>query len=205
MRQYFCKGLIALGLCFSLTFGGFLPAALAQNTPGRIEIVVVGGEGATIAARQRASQDPAVRVEDDDHQPLANVAVVFTLPLSGASGEFPNGSKTLTAVTDTTGVATAHGLRSNGVPGKLQIYVTASFRGVRAGSLINMVVEAAPGAKGTSPDLQTSKSSGKWKWIVLGVVAAGGIGAGAYYYASRSSSSSAISVSAGSVVFGSPR
>lgn len=206
MRQYFWKGLLPLGLCFSLTFGGMLPVALAQNVPGRIEIVVVDGEGATIAIRQRAAKDPALRIEDDDHQPVANAAVVFTLPLSGASGEFADGSKSLTVLTDRSGIATARGLRANAVPGKLQIYVTASFRGLRASGLINLAVEAPPGVRAPAPDVRTAKSSGKWKWIVLGIVVAGGAGAGAYYYYSNhNSNSSAISVSAGSVVFGSPR
>jgi len=205
MRHYFWKSSIATGLCFFLTFGALLPAALAQTAPARIDMIVVEGEGATINVRQRAVKDPAVRIEDDDHQPMANVAVVFTLPLSGASGEFGNGSKTLTVMTDRNGVATARGLRANDVPGKLQIYVTAASHGLRAGSLINMVVEAPAGAKIPSPDLRISKSSGKWKWILLGVAAAGGIGAGAYYAATRNSNGSPISVSAGGVVFGSPR
>jgi hypothetical protein len=184
--------------------GELLPAAFAQNVPSRIDVVVVEGEGATINVRQRATKDPVVRVEDDDHQPLPNVVVVFTLPLSGASGEFANGSKTLTVVTDKGGLAAARGIKANDVPGKLQIYVTASSHGLRARSLINLVVEAPPGAKPSSPTAQTSKSSGKLKWILLGILAAGGAGAGAYYLSSRSSNSS-VNVSAGTVVFGSPR
>jgi hypothetical protein len=205
MKQYSWKGSLALELCFLLISGGFLPAARAQNPPTRIDIVVVEGEGTTVAVRQHPAQDPSVRVEDDDHRPLANVAVVFTLPLSGASGEFGNGSKSLTVMTDQKGVATARGIRANDTAGKLQIYVTASFRGLRARGLINLTVEVPPGTKTSSADSRSSKSNGKLKWILLGVAAAGGIGAGAYFYANRSSSSSAISISAGSVVFGNPR
>jgi len=208
MKQSFWNCLLPLGLCVSLTFSGLAPAAFAQNAAGniaeQINIVVVEGEGATISSHQRPSKDPVVKVEDDDHQPLANVVVVFTLPLSGPSGEFPNSSKTLTVVTDKSGLATAHGLRANEVPGKLQIYVTASFHGLRARNLINMTVEVPPGAKVPAPTLQTHKSSGKWKWVVLGIVAAGAAGGGAYYYTTRNSSSP-VSISAGTVVFGSPR
>jgi len=205
MKPPFWRDSLALELCFLLVFGGFLPVVRAQNAPGQIDIVVVEGEGASVAIRQHPSQDPAVRVEDEDHRPLANVAVVFTLPLSGASGEFANGSKTETVLTDQNGVATARGIRTNDVPGKLQIYVTAAYRGQRAKTLINMAVEAPAGAKASSPAKQTARSSGKWKWIVLGVAAAAGAGAGAYFYATRSSSGSAVSISAGSVVFGNPR
>jgi len=203
MKQYFWRGPLSLELCFLLTVSGFLPVVRAQEAPGRVDIVVVEGEGASVSIRQHPSHDPAVRVEDEDHRPLANVAVVFTLPLSGASGEFGNGSKTVTVLTDQNGVAVARGIRANDVPGKLQIYVTAAYRGLRARTLINMAVEAPAGAK--APSSRTARSSGKWKWIVLGVAAAAGAGAGAYFYANRSTSGSAVSISAGSVVFGNPR
>jgi hypothetical protein len=203
MKQYLCKGSLSLGLCFLLTFSGFLPVVHAQNAPGQIEIVVVDGEGGSFSIRQHASPEPAVRVEDQDHRPLSNVSVVFTLPLSGASGEFPNGSRTLTVFTDQNGVAVAHGIRANDVPGKLQIYAAASYRGLRARAFINMVVSAPVGAKTSSTS--SAKSSGKWKWILLGVAAVGGAGAGAYFYATRNTSGSPISISAGSVVFGNPR
>src|SRR5204862_7661711 len=102
----------------------------------RIELVVMQGEGVTTGVRQRVAHDPVVKLEDDDHRPIAGAAVVFALPVSGASGEFFNGAKNLTAVTDENGLAVARGLRTNDVPGKLQIYVTASYRGLRARALI---------------------------------------------------------------------
>jgi hypothetical protein len=130
--------------------------------------------------------------------------VVFALPVSGTSGEFSNGSKSLTLVTDKSGLAAAHGLKTNEIPGKLQIYVTATYHTLRARTLINQLVEAAPGAKVRSPELQTSKSGRKWKWVLLGVAAAGGAGAGVYF-GTRTASSSPVSISTGTVVFGSPR
>ena len=202
MKDYLWKSLLPLGLCFSISFDGFLPQALAQNALARIDIVVVEGEGAISNVRQRVTHDPVVRVEDDDHRPVAGAIVVFALPVSGASGEFVNGAKTLTVTTDKSGVAAAQGLKANEVPGKLQIYVTASYRGLRARTLINQVTQAPPGAK--IPELQTSKSGGKWKWVLLGVAAAGGAGS-AFYFKNRNSSSSPVSISVGTVAFGSPR
>jgi hypothetical protein len=202
MKHNFCKSSVLSGLCFLLSFNG-VPAASAQNAPSRIDIVVVEGEGVSSGVRQRVSPSPSVRIEDDDHRPVAGAAVVFALPVSGTSGEFSNGSKTLTVTTDNNGLATAQGLRTNEIPGKLQIYVTASFRGLRARTLINQIVEGTPGAK--PPDLRTSKSGGKWKWLVLGIAAAGGAGAGVYFGTHKDSSSSPISITTGTVVFGSPR
>lgn len=195
---------LPLALCFFITFDWLIPTTIAQTLPARIAIVVVEGEGVTSPVRQRVSQDPVVRVEDDDHHPLTGAVVVFALPVSGTSGEFANGSKTLTLVTDKSGLAEAHGLKTNEIPGKLQIYVTASYHTLRARTLINQIVEAAPGTKVPNPDLRASKSGSKWKWILLGVAAAGGAGAGVYL-GTRGSGSSPVSISAGTVVFGSPR
>jgi hypothetical protein len=203
MKHHLWKSLLPLGLCLLISFDWLLPAALAQSLPARINIVVVEGEGATSTVRQRVSHDPVVMIEDDDHRPITGAVVVFALPVSGTSGEFSNGSRNLTLVTDKSGLAAAHGIKTNEIPGKLQIYVTASYHTLRSRTLINQLVEAAPGAKVRGPELQTSKS-GKWKWVLLGVAAAGGAGAGVYY-GSRTTSSSPVSISAGTVVFGSPR
>ena len=86
-----------------------------------------------------------MRIEDDDHAPVAGTSVVFALPLTGPSGTFVNGSTNLTVVTDSSGLAVAHGLRTNQNPGKLEIYVTASYRGLRARRYITQVIEGTPG------------------------------------------------------------
>jgi len=204
MNDHGLKSLLPIGLSVLMSLSGTLPPARAQNVPTTISLQVMEGEGATTGARQRVTRDPVVKVEDDDHRPVAGAAVVFSLPVSGPSGEFINGSKNLSVVTDQNGLASARGIKTNDVPGKLQIYVSATYRGARTRTLISQFVEAAPGSKARVPELQTSKSGSKWKWIVLGVAAAGGAGAG-MYYKNRTASSTATSISAGTVVFGSPR
>ena len=162
------KHSLRCGLVLLLSFNLLIPKAFAQIVPARIELVVVEGEGAINNIRQRAARDPIVKVEDENHRPVAGAAVGFTLPISGTTGEFANGSKTLTVVTDQDGLAVARGLKTNQVEGKLQIYVTASYRGLRARTLINQVTAAGPGAA-------THGGSGK-VWIILAVVAAGAAG-----------------------------
>lgn len=160
---------LALGVC-CLLFSQLSPSdALAQTLPARIDVAVIEGEGAVNNARQRVARDPVVRVEDENHRPVVGAAVVFTLPVSGPSGEFSNGSKTLTVVTDNEGTAAAHGLKLNQSPGKLQIYVTVSYRGLRARTLINQTIQGGP-------SLQSHGGSGKWIAIVavVGAAAAGG-------------------------------
>ena len=93
------------------------------------------------------------------------------------------------------------GLRTNQIPGKLQIYVTASYHGLRARTLITQFVEAPAGTNAKVPQVQPSKSSGKWKWVVLGVAAGAGAGAG-IYFGLHGSSPSPISIGTGPVTFG---
>jgi hypothetical protein len=203
MKHYSGNSWLPVGLCLLISLDGLPPAAFAQNLPSRINIVVVAGEGATTPIHQRVTQDPSVKIEDDDQQPVAGVTVVFALPVSGTSGEFVNGAKTQAVVTDKAGLATAHGLKTNEIPGTLQIYVNASLSGLRARALINQIVEGVPGAQ-THPQ-HTAKSSNTWKWVLLGIAAAGGIGAGIYFGTHSSSSNSPVTIGTGTVVFGSPQ
>ena len=202
-ERYRRSSLLPLGLSLIISLDGLTPVAVAQNLPARIDILIVAGDGVTSSVRQRVNQDPAVKIEDDDHRPVAGVPVVFALPVSGTSGEFANGAKTLAVVTDKDGLATAHGLKTNEVPGKLQIYVTASFHGLRARTLINQIVEGVAGAP--PPVQHSSKSSGKWKWAVLAIAAAGGAGAAVALRSHTSSTPPPVSIGTGTVVFGSPQ
>jgi hypothetical protein len=202
MKHYLGNSLLPVGLCLLMSFDGMLPAAFAQNLPTRINIVVVAGEGATTPVRRRVTQDPTVRIEDDDQQPVAGVTVVFALPISGTSGEFLNGAKDLAVVTDKAGLATARGLKTNEIPGTLQIYVNASLSGLRARALIDQIVEGVPGVQSQA---QHTKSSGTWKWVLLGIAVAGGAAAGIYFGTHSSSSNPPVTIGTGTVVFGSPQ
>jgi hypothetical protein len=158
MRQL---GIALLFLVFTL---GALPT-WAQVPPTQLNIVVVAGEGAVNNIGQRALRDTSVRVEDENQKPISGAAVVFTLPTEGASGEFSNGSKSITVITDNQGIATAQGMKINEIPGKLQIHINASYRGRTARTNITQFNMAVPG--------KSVKHSGKKVWIILAVVAAG--------------------------------
>jgi hypothetical protein len=168
-----------------------------------MDIIVVEGEGAVNDIHQRVARNLTVKVEDDDHHPLSGASVVFALPISGASGDFANGTRNVTAVTNQDGIAVARGLKPNQVPGKLQIYVTASYRGLGAKAVISQYNQGVL-ANVPAPEVHSQKSGGKWKWVVLGVAAGAGAGAGVYFGSRSHSSSSPISISTSSVVFGSP-
>jgi hypothetical protein len=140
---------LAAGLSYLLILQTLPVQALGQEPPtGQLNLVIVEGDGAINNIRQRTAREPIVQVEDENHKPVAGAAVVFLLPDQGASGTFANGSHTLTVTTDAQGRAVAHGFHPNGVQGKLEMRVSASFQGKTANTTISQTnaVGAAAGA-----------------------------------------------------------
>src|ERR1035441_8950354 len=179
LLKYGTKSL-ALGLSFLAAF----PPLPAQTLPTELNIVVVEGEGAT----------NNVRVEDENHKPIPDAAVVFTLPTEGATGEFSNGGKSLTMITDSQGMAAAQSLRLNQVAGKMPIHVNASYRGLTARTSITQFSVLPPGAKASS-------GGGGHRGliavlVVLGAAAAGG---GAYFATHKNPNSGTVAVAAAAV------
>lgn len=116
----------------------FITQAGAQPAPaGMLQIVIVEGEGAINNVRSRVNREPIVRVEDENHKPVAGAAVIFFLPNQGPGGTFTNGTSSLTTTTDARGRATARGIQYNQQAGPMQIRVAASYAGQTASAVIN--------------------------------------------------------------------
>jgi hypothetical protein len=180
------------------------PAWGQDAAQGKLNIVIVEGEGAINNVKDRVNREPIVQVEDENHKPIAGAAVIFSLPNSGASGVFANGSKTLTLTSDAQGRAAALGIKRNNVSGQMQIRVTASFAGQTASAVINQNNVAAVTTAGLSTTAKVL--------IILGL--AGGAVAGGVV-ATRGGSSStggggtppppSITITAGTPSVGAPR
>ena len=186
MKTYFEYGAksLSLVLTFFLILRPVLVPLSAQTLPTELHIVVVQGEGSTTDIRQRVSTEPVIRVEDEKQNPVPGAVAVFTLPTEGATGEFANGSKTLTVPTDPRGQASASSLRMNGIPGKVPIFVSVSYRGLSARTIMTLFSTAPPGAK-------IGGGGGHGKLIaILAIVGAGAAG-GAYAATHKSGSSPA--------------
>jgi hypothetical protein len=129
----------------------------AQNPPaaGKINIVIIEGEGAINNVRQRVAREPIIQVEDENRKPVAGAAVTFLLPNQGAGATFANGARSLTITTDSNGQAVARGLRPNNVNGQYEIRVNASHQGRTASASINQTnaLTAAAAAGGISAKL----------------------------------------------------
>jgi hypothetical protein len=147
----------------------------AGPPPTKLNIVIVEGEGAINNIKQRTAREPIVQVEDENRKPVAGAAVVFALPGNGASGAFADGSRLLTVLTDDSGRAAMRGFTPNNVSGKLQIRVTASFRGQTATANISQ----------TNALIGASAGIGTGKIIAIIAVVGGAAAGGAAYAATR--------------------
>jgi hypothetical protein len=164
--------LLCLMLCGALPLSPLLPRAAAQQPAApKLKILIIEGEGAINNIKQRTAREPIVEVRDENDKPIAGAAVVFTLPSTGASGSFANGSQILMVTTNEQGRAVATGLRPNNFQGQFQVRVTASHQGQTASANINMQnAPAAPGAQASAG------GHGKLIAILAGVGAAVGVG-----------------------------
>lgn len=149
---------------------GPIPARAQEKPASGLNIVIVEGAGAINNVRQRTARAPIIQVEDQNRRPVAGAAVVFMLPEQGASGVFPNGSRTVTMMTDNQGRAVARGIRLNRVQGNMEIRVTASHQGQTATAAISQTnTLAAAAAAGMGLGL---------KVLIIAAAAAGAAAAG---------------------------
>jgi len=179
-----------------------LPAQtpVPATPPTRINIVILDGEGAINSTRQRVAREPIVQVEDENHKPVAGAAVTFFLPGDGASGVFPNGSRSITMLTDDQGKAVARGIHTNKLAGKMQIRVEASFQGVTSNAVISQTTLLGAAATG-------GLISGKLLTILL--VSAAAAAGGGYAIASNTGGGAktpaSVAVTAGTPTVGPPK
>jgi hypothetical protein len=123
------------GEMFMTRFSSILLALVLSSQPGLnaqapspgLQIAIIDGQNALNNIKQQTAREPIVQVTDENHKPVAGALVIFTLPSSGPSGTFADGTTLFQATTDSSGEATASGLTPNKVAGKFQIKVEARY------------------------------------------------------------------------------
>ncbi len=163
------------------TLAVLICACLAHSATTVPRIEVVEGDGAINNIRQHHAKEPVVRVEDQDGQPIPNVAVSFVLPSQGAGGEFADGKTILTVMTDDKGMAVGRGLRPNNNAGQFQIRVTVSYQGQAATANI------------TQTNAEPAQGGGSSKTLLLVAIIGGAAAAGAALALGKGKSSSSSS------------
>lgn len=137
---------------------------------GKLNLVIVEGDGAINNLKQRVAREPIVQVEDENHKPVAGAAVTFFLPNSGPSGTFANGARTMTVLTDQNGRVVARGIKLNRVTGQMQIRVSASYQGMSGSAIItqtNQVLAAGAAAGAAAGTAISTKAI-----VILAIAAA---------------------------------
>jgi hypothetical protein len=138
--------------------------------PGTLQIRIVEGDGAVYALGSRATRGITVEVTNETGKPMDGVSITFQLPDEGASGSFPNASKSQIATTGSDGRASVWGMQWNRTAGSFEVRITATKGDARAGTVCSLSLAA-----GKEASVRHGGSSHKWLWIALAV--AGGAGA----------------------------
>ena len=168
------------------------PAGAQAPEPKQLTISILEGEGAINNIRQRTAREAMVQVQDENHKPVAGVAVTFFLADHGASGVFANGSQSMTVMTDANGQAAMRGMVPNKMAGKMQIRVSAILGNLNADAVITQTNAAGAAAAGGAA------ISGKTiALIVVGVVAAAVVGVVVATHGGGSSPSTTATIPAG--------
>jgi hypothetical protein len=168
--------LISVWLCVSMACMSMAQTTVPSHpTPLALRISILDGEGALNNIRQRTAREPIVQVTDDNHKPVAGAAVLFLLPDSGPGGQFANGARSLTVLTDQTGRARASGLRPNGETGAFIIRVIATLADLRTEAMIRQVNVSAPERQAKS---KAATHGAVPKWAIVAAAVAGGTVAG---------------------------
>jgi hypothetical protein len=147
------------------------PVHAQAPAPKQITISILEGEGAINNIKQRTAREAIVQVQDENHKPVAGVAVTFFLADHGASGVFANGSQSLTVMTDANGQAAMRGMVPNNMAGKMEIRVSARLGNLIADATITQTTAAGAAAAGGAA------ISGKVIALIVVVAAAAAVGA----------------------------
>ena len=147
------------------------PAGAQAPEPKQLTISILEGEGAINNIRQRTAREAIVQVQDENHKPVAGVAVTFFLADHGASGVFSNGSQSMTVLTDANGQAAMRCMVPNQLQGKMEIRVTARLGNLNADAVITQTNGAGAAAAGGA-----ALSGKAIALIVVGAVAAAAVG-----------------------------
>ena len=147
------------------------PVRAQAPEPKQLNISILEGEGAINNIRQRTAREAIVQVQDENHKPVAGVAVTFFLADHGASGVFSNGSRSMTVLSDTNGQAAMRGMVPNKMAGKMEIRVSARLGNLNADAVITQANAAGAASAGGAA------ISGKVIALIVVVAAGAAVGA----------------------------
>lgn len=171
---------------------------------GKLRVLILEGANAINSIPSRAAIFPVVEVRDENDLPVEGAEVVFSLPVTGPGGLFPNQESTFTGRTNLQGQVRAPYLM-NAKPGDFSIEVSASI-GSRTGRAVILQTHVMQ----TPEELMVKKRRWYKDWRVWAI--ASGSAAAAIILSTRggdngssSASASVITIIPGGPTLGGPR
>jgi hypothetical protein len=182
-------------------FVSFPDCLFAEAPPApQLQITILEGEGALNNIKQQTAREPIVQVQDENHKPVAGALVIFTLPQSGPSGTFADGSTVFQEQTDAMGRVTTSEISPNKVIGKYQIQVDAKYHGLSAHASVNQ-------QNYMGSNISTVSTAGHAAFPIKAVLIVAALGAGAAVAAvaaTQSGGSHGTAITAGPPTVGAP-
>jgi hypothetical protein len=144
-----------------------------------LQLKVIEGEGAIHTAGSHSASALTVLVSDETGRPVEGTTVSFRMPTDGALGVFASGLPTDVVVTGADGKASVGGIRWGKTAGPVRIRITAVKGDVRGGIFSSQyVAEPQAATARDSKAKRPAASSGRNRWVVIAVVAAGAAAGG---------------------------
>lgn len=187
-----------------LQSGAVAPLVAQQASTGTLKINPLLGDGAVNSIPSGIATAPVIEVRDDNDRPVEGAVVLFRLPAEGPSAVFANNALEYKTKTNISGQATVSGFRANGLAGRFEIHVTASYQDRKGEVVIRQ--SNSTGLVAMDREAPPVKSSRR-RWIILGALGAGAaVAIGLLVGGSESSSSQNGAVlTPGPIVIGAPR
>ena len=163
MRDLSLKLVTSLCVCTCLMSAQLAPGLLAKDASDTLKISIIGGQNAVLDGKHR--QEIVVRVSEGV-APARDVDVLFAMPATGPSGQFPNGADSLIVRTDGQGLARSGTIHPNSLPGQFNVTVMASLAGATARAEVQQSNQTEPAA--------AEGGGHRMRWLLLGAGAVGG-------------------------------
>jgi hypothetical protein len=177
------------------------PQTRPIGSPSSLNVVVLAGKQAANVLNPPSAVPPVIELRDASNRPVIGAVITFSAPADEPTVKFPNGNRTYSLVTDTSGRVAVENMLPLGA-GKFSIDITANYddsfgsASIQETNYPTLKSATAAGMANEANRVRSPVDHGLSKGakigIVAAVVAAGGIGI--FFAAHAHSASSTVSV-----------
>ena len=156
-----------VALCSAALLQAQQPQQPASFEPP-FQLVVLRGDNAQNNLKKGRATRQVVEVRDRNRKPVGGVLLSFTLPKTGASGTFVDGSQLTTVTTNPAGQASVT-MQPNSVSGSFDIEVSGNVNGQPVNGKISQTNVAAAGVSASTIGIILAVAAGAAVGIGIGL------------------------------------